>query len=118
MKTPFFYLFILIFNRCYYAIKRTYIYTLFRGQIVIIILSFDSEKHMKKGVEYQEYEVKALIGKRLNNGSVEYLVHWKGFRKSQASWTNKTYLEEVKDLIQRYDKTHPEQPKNVQHLTT
>ena len=53
-----------------------------------------------------KYKVKSIIGKRTKNKQIEYLIWWKGYKKSQSSWepANKLLEDGFENEINNYDK--------------
>ena len=51
----------------------------------------------------EEYEVERIIGKRMVKGKPEYLLKWKGYPASQATWTPKKYMH-CDQLIRKFEK--------------
>lgn len=49
--------------------------------------------------EKEEYEVDAVIGERKRNGRTEYLIRWRGYSESDATWESETSLENAADAI-------------------
>ncbi|XP_037031275.1 heterochromatin protein 1-like [Bradysia coprophila] len=52
----------------------------------------------KKSEEF--YEIERILGKRIVNSKVEYLVHWKGFSRDESSWEPEGPLKS--DYVQVY----------------
>ena len=50
-----------------------------------------------------EFEVEEIIGRRVNNGRVEYKIKWEGFPMSQSTWEPLRNLKNVIDMIDEYD---------------
>ena len=51
-----------------------------------------------------EYEVEALVGKRMRKGQVQYLVKWKGWdRPEDNSWKSLDGLGGCRDLVEDYE---------------
>ena len=53
-----------------------------------------------------KYIVKDIINKRKNKNIIEYLVHWKGYKKAESTWEPEKELikDGLKDLIDEYNK--------------
>lgn len=49
------------------------------------------------------YDVQKIIGKKKMDGKVVYLVKWKNYSESQATWQELSTLEYVKPLIKLYN---------------
>lgn len=49
------------------------------------------------------YDVEKIIGKKKIDGKVVYLVKWKNYSESQATWQERSTLEYVKPLIKQYN---------------
>ena len=48
---------------------------------------------------------------RLKNKRLEYLIHWRGYDDSDYMWEPKSNLENVKDAIQDFHKSHSSTPR-------
>jgi hypothetical protein len=53
----------------------------------------------------QVYEVQDIIDKRRRKGVIEYLVHWKGYKKNESTWEPLADLlvDGLKDEINRFE---------------
>jgi hypothetical protein len=49
------------------------------------------------------YEVEKIIGKKKIDGKTNYLVKWKNYSESQATWQELSTLEYVKPLIKEFN---------------
>ena len=49
------------------------------------------------------YDVEKIIGKKKIDGKVAYLVKWKNYSESQATWQELSTLEYVKPLVKQYN---------------
>jgi hypothetical protein len=60
---------------------------------------------------FDEYEVEAIVGKRVNtNGKTEYLVNWKGYDSEENSWEEPTNLfcpDKIREYEQSTDRHRP-----------
>ena len=54
----------------------------------------------------EEFEVKSVLQKRNNAGTIEFLTHWKGYNKSGASWEPERNLEHAKSQVAAFGKPH------------
>jgi Chromo (CHRromatin Organisation MOdifier) domain len=54
----------------------------------------------------QEWEVEALLARKVVNGRVSYLVKWLGYDHCENMWIRKSYLANAMDLVKEYDATH------------
>jgi hypothetical protein len=54
----------------------------------------------------KEFEVKSILQKWNNAGTIGYLTHWKGYNKSEASWEPGRNLEHAKSQVTAFDKSH------------
>ena len=48
--------------------------------------------------------VEAIIGRRIKKGKKEYLIKWKGYPESQATWEPERNLKNLKEILKHYDK--------------
>lgn len=53
--------------------------------------------------ESETFEVQEILKKRLVNGQAEYLVWWKGFEESDASWEPKKNFEGNEEVIKEFE---------------
>lgn len=53
--------------------------------------------------ESETFEVQDILKKRLVNGQAEYLVWWKGFEESDASWEPKKNFEGNEEVIEEFE---------------
>ena len=44
---------------------------------------------------------------REKRGSIEFLIHWKGFPREENEWKKETELENAKDSIRDFYRRHP-----------
>ena len=56
----------------------------------------------------QEYDVEKILEHRHNNGQIEYLVKWKGYRLSESTWENEHQFTDTA-IIDRYWRQHAAQ---------
>ena len=65
-----------------------------------------SEYQLLMSVEKEtKYKVKSIIGKRIKNKVVEYLIWWDGYKKKDATWEKETQLikDGLKNQIDEYN---------------
>ena len=64
----------------------------------------EAQLMLAEGEKDSKVEVKAIIGKRIVKGKLQYLVHWKGETKAQAIWQHADLLIEdgLKDMLDAY----------------
>ena len=55
--------------------------------------------------EEEEYEVEKILDKRKHYGKIQYLIKWKGYPLSEASWEPENYLN-CPDLLEEFNKNH------------
>ena len=54
------------------------------------------------------YNIEKILDRRRGNGGkFEYKIKWEGYPLNQSTWEPMKNLENVKHLIEEYDKTHP-----------
>lgn len=58
----------------------------------------------------QHYVVDAIVNSRLSHGSVEYLVHWKGYDFSENSWVPCTEFLPDDEVVLTFHRKHPRKP--------
>jgi len=58
------------------------------------------------GQEEPEFEVEAILDKRLYYGRPQYLVKWKGYPDHDATWEPLRNLENARELVDLYDSSH------------
>lgn len=57
--------------------------------------------------QVQKYIIKDIIGKKKMKGKTYYLVHWKNYKKSEATWEPEDVIkEDAEVLIKNYNKKH------------
>jgi hypothetical protein len=62
-------------------------------------------------VEDNRFQVEKIIGKKIVNKKVFYLIKWKGYKKSQATYEQYTKLKkEIPQLIKRYENSLLKKP--------
>ena len=54
--------------------------------------------------ESKVYDVEEIIDHRYINGKKEYLVKWEGYPRSESTWEPLIHLENVQDLVEKYNK--------------
>jgi hypothetical protein len=73
-------------------------------------VSYSERELMPAGKEEKEtkYKVKSIIGKKKIKGKVHYLIHWKGYKKSEATWEPaKNLIEDgLENVIDEYENQH------------
>ena len=52
----------------------------------------------------EEYEVEAIVGKRVKRGIVQYRVKWRGYDVSENTWEPVSNLRNCVDLIREYER--------------
>ena len=50
----------------------------------------------------EEYEVQEILDKRRHRGKIQYLVHWKGYPRYDATWEPMSNLKNATEAIQDY----------------
>ena len=58
-----------------------------------------------------EFEIDKIIGKRILNNDKEYLVHWKGYLKNEATWEPESNLTNAKLAIAKFECEYEKQQK-------
>ena len=70
----------------------------------------EDERNLVAAIE-EEFEVERIIGKRLVEGKPEYLLKWKGYPASQASWTPLKWMN-CDALVRKYEQGEEERRKD------
>jgi hypothetical protein len=68
-------------------------------------VSFTENELMLSENKNSTYEVKDILDKRKSKNKIEYLIWWKGYKKSEATWQTRQSLVEdgLMDYIKRYE---------------
>ena len=66
--------------------------------------------------EILDHRYAAVPGKRSKKKTLEFLVHWKGYSKREATWEPKSHLSDCTVLLEKYKKKH-ELVNHVVHAT-
>lgn len=61
------------------------------------------EKKKKIAIGGDIYEVKDIIGRKIEKGKIFYLVKWQGFPESYNTWEPKKNLEICPKLIKKFE---------------
>jgi hypothetical protein len=69
-------------------------------------VSFTDNELMLSENNQSTYDVKDILDKRKTKGRIEYLVYWKGYKKSDATWVSRQSLIEdgLTEYIKQYEK--------------
>ena len=62
---------------------------------------------MKENLQEGFYNIEKILGRRRQNGRIEYKIKWEGYPISQCTWEPMKNLETAKELVEEYDRTHP-----------
>ena len=62
---------------------------------------------MKENLQEDFYNIEKILGRRRQNGRLEYKIKWEGYPISQCTWEPMKNLETAKELVEEYDRTHP-----------
>ena len=62
---------------------------------------------MKENLQEEFYNIEKILGKRKQNGIIQYKIKWEGYPISQCTWEPMKNLETAKELVEEYDRTHP-----------
>jgi flagellar biosynthesis GTPase FlhF len=63
--------------------------------------------------EEREWEVQQILQRGRFNNITHYLVHWRGYEESEATWEPITNLENCEDAIMQFENTILNKTKNV-----
>ena len=55
--------------------------------------------------EPEEYEVQDIIDHRINRGKLQYLVLWKGWPRSDATWEPEDHLAQAQEILTKYQES-------------
>ena len=58
----------------------------------------------------KEYEVDTIIDSRIYKGKLQYLVHWKGYDKSERTWEPVSNLMNSPKIVEQFHASHPSAP--------
>ena len=72
-----------------------------------LLVDYNRRQAVDKG---EEFEVKAIHGKRIVAGTVEYLVEWKGYKRRNDYWEPVDNLNHALALIDGYNKNQAGPP--------
>jgi hypothetical protein len=53
--------------------------------------------------DQEEYEVEAIIAKRIRRDRVEYLVKWKGYHQSESTWQTRDDLANAQAILDAFE---------------
>ena len=62
---------------------------------------------MKETIQEEYYNIEKILGRRKQNGIIQYKIKWEGYPISQCTWEPMKNLETAKELVEEYDRTHP-----------
>ena len=57
--------------------------------------------------EGEFYNIEKIIGRRKNNGRLEYKIKWEGYPMNQSTWEPMKNLESAKELVEEYNRMFP-----------
>jgi len=60
----------------------------------------------------EEFEVEKILNKRTVRGKEKFLVRWKGYTVEEDTWENKENLENVKELVEEFEREYGKRLKN------
>ena len=61
----------------------------------------------------EEYKVDTIIDSWIYKGKLQYLVHWKGYDKSERTWELVSNLKNSPEVIGQFHKSHPSAPRRL-----
>ena len=61
------------------------------------------------GGEPSEFEVEAVLDRRISAGKVQYLIKWKGFDQAENSWEPTVNLVNCRDLVDKFEAQRKQQ---------
>ena len=69
--------------------------------------SYTENELMKSTDKEQKYFIKAILDKKMINKTLHYLIHWKGYKKSQSSWEPATSIKhDAPLLVQQFEQNY------------
>ncbi len=77
----------------------------------MVSFAFSLHIRLTQTEEEGEYEVEQILDKEVKRGKPVYLVKWKGYPESDATWEPVNNLGNVKNLIQQYEASHQDSQK-------
>jgi len=66
----------------------------------------------------EEYEVEKILDSAYRHGILRYLVKWKGYPNSEATWIRSDETDHMKELVDEWYKGHPEAPRSLRPTTS
>ena len=64
---------------------------------------FEELEANEEGESDEEYEPKVILDSRGESRRIEYLIHWKGYSKSEATWEPKSHIASCKQVIKAWE---------------
>ena len=64
---------------------------------------FEELEANEEGESDEEYEPKVILDSRGESRRIEYLIHWKGYSKSEATWEPKSHIASCKKVIKAWE---------------
>jgi hypothetical protein len=58
----------------------------------------------------EEYEVESILDSKVQRGSLQYYIHWKGYPISERSWVPAVSVANSPKLVSQFHKRHPNKP--------
>ena len=58
----------------------------------------------------EEFEVETILDSRIYRKRLQYLVHWKGYSTTEATWEPATHVQNAPQAIEDFHHTHPDRP--------
>ena len=65
--------------------------------------------HITEGHD-KEYEVDTIVDSCIYKGQLQYLVHWKGYDKSEQTWEPASNLTNSPEIVEQFHTSHPSTP--------
>ena len=63
---------------------------------------FQEQAANEEGEPDEEYEPQAILDERMRRNKVQYLIHWRGYKKSEASWEPEAHIKSCSDVIKAW----------------
>ena len=61
----------------------------------------------------EEFEIEKILNKRTVKEKEKFLVKWKGYTVEEDTWENRENLENVKELVEEFEREYREEAKEL-----
>jgi alpha-tubulin suppressor-like RCC1 family protein len=76
----------------------------------------EEDINLDEELSEDEYEVESIVDKRRSEGTIEYLIKWKGYPSEQNTWETKDKLN-CPELIEKFEENRKKKRKNLENST-